>query len=315
METRTLDFQPLTLADVEFAANALSRVQPRRPTVPARLLLIWQSMDRVHAVQRFAVHEGERRIGWTSVLRFGGALEEQAMISVVLPEASVRAYEATLAFGLRKARQMNAKAILCEPWESETALVEALRQGHWEQKRRQRFWRLELQPNADWLRRQRAAARERVATAGVRLATAADLGGEAIYPELYEINAAAHWDIPTTVPFEPDPYEVWLGWMAQPAVLPERVWVATVGGEPVGLSFLTYRPGLVDTGFTGVIREHRNLGIARALKLETLCQALDLGVDAVETDNDSENAPILHLNEQIGYREVEGQLQFLRPLD
>jgi GNAT superfamily N-acetyltransferase len=97
-------------------------------------------------------------------------------------------------------------------------------------------------------------------------------------------------------------------------VLPERVWVAVVEGRPVGLSFLTYREGSVETGFTGVLRDHRNKGIARALKLETLCQAVELGVEAVETDNDSQNAPILRLNEEIGYRQVDGQLQFRKAL-
>lgn len=53
-------------------------------------------------------------------------------------------------------------------------------------------------------------------------------------------------------------------------------------------------------------------GLARALKLETLVQAIDLGVAAVETDNDSENAPILHINEELGYAEMPGKLEFHR---
>ena len=74
-----------------------------------------------------------------------------------------------------------------------------------------------------------------------------------------------------------------------------RIWVAVLDGEPIGYSYLAYRPSLVETGFPGVVREHRSKSLARALKLETLFQALDLGVTVVETDNDSENAPILHI--------------------
>jgi len=34
----------------------------------------------------------------------------------------------------------------------------------------------------------------------------------------------------------------------------------------------------------------------------------------VQTDNDSENAPILHLNEELGYEEMPGKLEFHRKL-
>jgi GNAT superfamily N-acetyltransferase len=117
-------------------------------------------------------------------------------------------------------------------------------------------------------------------------------------------------DIPKSVEYIPEPYEEWVVWMRPPAVLPERIWVAVVDGEPVGYSYLAYRSSVVETGFTGVLREHRGKGIARALKLETLFQAIDLGVTAVETDNDSENAPILHINEDLGYEPMPGKLEF-----
>ena len=62
------------------------------------------------------------------------------------------------------------------------------------------------------------------------------------------------------------------------------------------------------------VQAQRRKGVARALKQETLAQALELGVEVVETDNDSENAPILHLNEELGYREVSGMLQLYKQL-
>jgi GNAT superfamily N-acetyltransferase len=314
VSTPVLEFRPLTHAGAQFAAEIATRDQPRRPMTAERLLRTWTNTEATSTVRRFEVLANESRLGWVSTVKFGGAIDEQAMTSVVVPGAGIDDYDAILAFATAQARDMGAKAILAEPWKSNTALVDALRRRGWEEKRRQRFWRLQLQPNAASLRRQLYKARERARSAGVAIATAAELGGEALYSKLYEINTAAHFDVPTTVAFEPDPYEVWLRWMDAPDVLPERVWVATYEGEPVGYSFLTYRVGLVDTGFTGVLREHRNKGIARALKLATLVQAIDLGVEAVETDNDSENEPILHLNEQIGYGEVDGQLQFHKAL-
>jgi len=87
-----------------------------------------------------------------------------------------------------------------------------------------------------------------------------------------------------------------------------------MGERPVGMSYLDHRAALVTTGYTGVLREARGRGVARLLKLETLVQAADNGVEAVETDNDSENAPILHLNEELGYREITGQVQLHKAL-
>jgi GNAT superfamily N-acetyltransferase len=142
----------------------------------------------------------------------------------------------------------------------------------------------------------------------------ADLGGEAFLRRLHPVSHATVADIPMSVEYIPEPYEEWVVWMQPPAVLPERIWVAVLAGQPIGYSYLAYHPSSVWTGFTGVLREHRGKGLARALKLETLVQAIDLGVNAVETDNDSENAPILHLNEELGYKEMPGKLEFHRKL-
>ena len=53
-------------------------------------------------------------------------------------------------------------------------------------------------------------------------------------------------------------------------------------------------------------------GVARALKLETVMQAIALGTAHVRTENDGENAPILHLNEEMGYVRIPGWVQLLR---
>ena len=59
-------------------------------------------------------------------------------------------------------------------------------------------------------------------------------------------------------------------------------------------------------------RAARGKGIARALKCETVMQAIALGVDKVRTDNDSTNAPILHLNEQMGDRRRPDMIQLMK---
>jgi len=70
----------------------------------------------------------------------------------------------------------------------------------------------------------------------------------------------------------------------------------------------------VVTDWTGMARKARGRGVARALKCETLMQAIALGVDRVRTDNDSTNAPILHINETMGYRRRHDGIQYLKEL-
>jgi GNAT superfamily N-acetyltransferase len=81
------------------------------------------------------------------------------------------------------------------------------------------------------------------------------------------------------------------------------------------MSVLEYPPGVgnVWTDYTGTARSARGRGIARALKCETIMQAIALGVTHVRTNNDGENKPILHLNEELGYQRIPGNIQLLKP--
>lgn len=49
-----------------------------------------------------------------------------------------------------------------------------------------------------------------------------------------------------------------------------------------------------------------------ALKLETVLQAMALGVTRVRTSNDGKNAPILHVNATMGYEPIPGWIQFMK---
>lgn len=265
-------------------------------------------------VRRFAVQVDGVDFGWISLIKPFQSAGDAVWLNLIVPGEDESVFDAALAYVETQAVELNAALLVSPIWEKQAAAVEVLRRRGYEEKRRARFWRLELEPNAARLAELRAAARARIEEHGIGIATAAELGGEAVYPALHRVNAAAEKDIPTTVPHTPESFETWLRWMQSPWIFTDRIWVATADGEPVGYSYLAYRPSLAETGFTGVVREHRNKGIARALKLETLVQAIGLGVQAVETDNDYENAPILHLNEELGYQELASRLEFHKPV-
>jgi GNAT superfamily N-acetyltransferase len=124
---------------------------------------------------------------------------------------------------------------------------------------------------------------------------------------------AATADVPSTETFVPHELDSWRLWFIKPGLYRDRFWLARRDGRLLGFSLLTFpKRAPVMTDFTAVARDARGRGIARALKCETLVQAIDLGVASVRTENDFENAPILHLNEDFGYRSRPGWIFFLK---
>ena len=270
---------------------------------------MWANTEKGSEVRRFIVEEGGVDRGWLSLVKPNEAGGRAIYLHLLIPAEHRQLLPAAASFGEAQARQMDAPLLICEVGEDQQHVVDWLRDAGWTRERKLRFWRLDLGLNAARILTLQGEAQRKLAS-GVHVKNMADMGGAAFLRRLHLVGLAASADVPSSVEYVPEPYEEWAAWMQPPAVLPERIWVAVVDGQPVGYSYLAYRVSLVETGFTGVLREHRGKGIARALKLATLVQAIDLGVKAVQTDNDSENAPILHLNEELGYDEIPGKLEF-----
>ncbi len=159
-----------------------------------------------------------------------------------------------------------------------------------------------------------AECRARMRAQGVRLLTLADDGDPQKYQKVYELSIAADKDVPTTLPIVEGTLDDYLRWFRAPNMREDRFWLARDGDRIVGVSVLGYPParGVVGTEWTATARSHRGHGIARAVKCETLMQAIALGVDRVRTGNDAANDPILHINETMGYRPVVGSIDFLK---
>jgi RimJ/RimL family protein N-acetyltransferase len=62
--------------------------------------------------------------------------------------------------------------------------------------------------------------------------------------------------------------------------------------------------GVPWTAYTGTRRSVRGRGIARALKYQSMAQAIEVGYTRVRTSNDAENPAILRINAKMGYRPV-----------
>lgn len=183
--------------------------------------------------------------------------------------------------------------------------------------RRSKVWELDLVAGQKRLLEGAERTREQMAKQGVRLLTLNLDEDPDRLPKLYELSIAAQQDIPTTVPLRADPFDEWHRfWFENPSVREDRFWIAREGEAIVGLSVIGFPPqrGVPWTFFTATSKSVRGRGVARALKYETLAQAIALGAEHVRTNNDGENAPIIHLNAEMGYELVDPTIELHRNL-
>jgi GNAT superfamily N-acetyltransferase len=183
--------------------------------------------------------------------------------------------------------------------------------------RRGRQWELDLTAHRARLLAGAEEGRRDMRKEGVRLLTLDRDTDPDRLTKLYELATIGDRDVPTTVPLPVKSYDEWHHrWFDNPGIRSDRVWIARESDAIVGLSAIEYPPttGAPWTAFTTTARSVRGRGIARALKYETIAQAIGLGVERIRTQNDGENAPILHINAQMGYEPIDPVLELHREL-
>ena len=133
--------------------------------------------------------------------------------------------------------------------------------------------------------------------------------------ELHALDAAATADVPATYAEDDFRYEDWLAdTLGHPQLSPEGSVVVLAGEEPVAYALLHVEPGsgLAANEMTGTRADFRRRGLARLAKLATIAWAREQGFATIRTSCDGENAPILRLNESLGYRTVAVETEYLR---
>ena len=134
--------------------------------------------------------------------------------------------------------------------------------------------------------------------------------------ELVQIIAA---DIPQPEPFTPISYEQWEAFeIKNPGLLPEGYMIAKDRSKYVGLSTvwrIDREPKGLGQGNTGVRREYRGKGIAITLKLKVVEYAKLNGYTRLKTWNDSINAPMLAVNNKLGFKRETGWLTLEKNLE
>lgn len=141
--------------------------------------------------------------------------------------------------------------------------------------------------------------------AGFRFQTFAELDSPAFRQRFHALFEIVRVDVPRAEPPTPltfDFFEKHV--LEEPDMLPTAFVFATQGDELTGFTggYKGAEPGTMDTWLTAVARSARGRGLAMALKARSIREAQLLGFTRVRTDNDTRNAPMLRVNERMGFQ-------------
>jgi mycothiol synthase len=148
---------------------------------------------------------------------------------------------------------------------------------------------------------------ERLRSEGVRILTYAEVADtRENRRRIYDLDTELHADIPVveTEPLEPEPFESWEATFARRDF--SALFLAEAGGDWVGMVTALNWP------FTGVKRAFRGRGIATALKVAAIRLAQERGLEKIETENCSANAPMLEINRKLGFVFAAPEVEMIR---
>ncbi len=318
MKAADLELRPATLDDAAFVSDVDTAVSPDDPEDPQMLRHYWTMVEPESTVERFVASLGGKDVGY--VIRSHASWEKMperfGRISCEIHPGSRTAARLDALVALMEERSIadGTKKVTIWAWEDDALRIGMLEKRGYREERRERFWELDLVEGRERIAKMTAESRARMRKEGVRVLTLGDDPDPKRFEKLKRMSDEAEADVPTTVPHVAAGMAEFMKWFDSPGLKPDRIWIARDGDDIVGISQLAYPPvrGVVATDWTGMARKARGRGIARALKCETLMQAIGLGVDRVRTDNDSTNAPILHINETMGYTRRHDAVQFLK---
>jgi len=309
----------VTLDDASWVADLMTARLPDEPQDPAGIRHWWASVDPERTQHRWIVEERDEPIGfaWYGHAPWARLDVHYAQIGVNYGPGLETTERIGRAFDVLEPHAVadGAAVFVAGTRDDRDAMIAALSERGYHEERRSKSWELDLVANRARLLAMTESSRERMRREGIEVTTLDRVTDRGKFHKLHAMVEESVADVPTTVPHLPEPFDVFMRWFDSPGLRLDRFWVARQGDAVVGLSVLEYPPsrGNVWTDYTGTARTVRGRGVARALKCETVAQAIALGITRVRTNNDGENAPILHLNEEMGYAPIPGKVEFHKP--
>ena len=303
-----LTYRPAGLDDAELAADLMTASYPPMPQDPLITRRRWDNPRRGFAYGRFIAETNGKPIAYLAWVH--GPWEQvedgHCEVEVWLARAALDRDLLVEMFTWieHRAEAETPRLLLAYCGEDEPEMLAALAALDYRPERTERSWHLDLKAHGTRLTEEAAEARDRMTAAGINVTTLAGWHDPHRVRKLHELDQRTIDDIPHTLAIVREAFEDFEKRIGSPDRPPDRFWIALDGERPVAMSYLKYPPvrGDVWTGYTCTDPAYRGRGLARGIKLQTLAQAVELGVPSVYTDNDSENAPMLHINEKLGYR-------------
>lgn len=310
--------RPAGLEDAALASDVITASYPELPEDPKLKRYFWMHPRSEWRTARFIAEvEGEpvALIGWTHA-PWEHTSAHNSYVEVYLDKARLGSdLPVTLWEWVTTDALANGALVLeTQVVEDEAEMIEALGRLGYEHDRTEKVWELDLAKHGQRLVAESQAARAKAQAEGIEMLTLAEWSDPQSLKKLHTLAELTRRDMPTSFPIPPQPYVDFVERMKTPDRRQDRMWVASDAGNPVAYSFLRFPPvrGNVWTGYTCTHPDYRGRGLARGIKLQTLAQAATLGIPAVLTDNDSENAPMLHINETLGYDARRGFISFVK---
>ena len=137
---------------------------------------------------------------------------------------------------------------------------------------------------------------------GVRIVPLAELLDR--LPEVHALYVEGAADMPADNPETNVPLDEWLEeTIGNPDLDRELSVVVLVDDVPAALSWVNVDRAhrLADHDLTGTARAYRSRGLARFAKLEVVRRCAEAGISRLMTENDSGNAGMLALNDELGF--------------
>lgn len=135
-----------------------------------------------------------------------------------------------------------------------------------------------------------------------------------LVPGMHAVALEADADIPSPEPVATGTLVRWRDRHLGPLALREQSFAAVEDGEVVGYAILGESTGAATHWMTGVRRDRRGRGIAKALKQAQIVAAREAGIEVLRTQNDLANEPMRRINEQLGYKPTVEWLHLAGPL-
>ena len=316
-----LQLRPATLDDASLVADLDSSRDPNDPTDPVLLRHWWRMSDELEkGIRHVAIRDGAAiaRVSASHELWDHGE-RRYGTIRVALRDDlwSDDLYGQLVGMGEEWLRGEGAVAAVVRVREDFQREVTVLERLGYREDRRMRTSELDLRGRRDEILAAREDCRRRMRDQGVSLMVLSADTDPDRFRKLYEMVIESEKDIPTTVPWRELTFDEWMRfWFENPGIREDTFWIAREGENIVGCSVLDVPVvrGVPWTAYTGTSRAVRGRGIARALKYESMGQAIEAGYDRVRTNNDSDNPSILRINEQMGYRLISPILELHRGL-